>query len=171
MGLYDSIHFLGDDAKRVPCAAGHPQHREFQTKDWGADMSRLFVREGRVWKAKVVEVPIVATIRDGHLILSHETCCDPVSNLEPAVIYKGCGECQPVLVEGNSDWGSDSVNETFPEVRYEIRCVNGDLSIRPERVESREELRLRLARSGCVVIPDDDRIAAKHFLLCEREHE
>lgn len=88
-------------------------------------------------------------------------------------VYTCCYECAPVLYESDGardSWG-DIVHERRPSIEYSLRFRNGKLeAVEPVKIESREDVRRELREAlGERVLPDDDRLARRHFKLLKKK--
>jgi hypothetical protein len=170
--MFDSFTMAGEKDALL-CAAGH-ECTNFQTKCLECDMSTYYVYDGSLF---VVE-------RNGWNDRWEEGCRPHYKGLEittsryalpkghsgHVVLYTSCEQCLPVLSEwaGESAW-SDRVHEDKPWVEYEVEFETGRVvGATPIRLETREDIR---AKQGTSAIPDEDRVAKRHFerLLKDRE--
>ena len=163
MGMFDTIVMAGPkDALR--CAHGH-EMRELQTKDLECEMLTYYVWDGLLYRGmKRERSEMRYELRGDALVATHETRAVPATASGEVVVYADCEACLPVLVESvHSSWHG-YVDERYPWVQYVLRFEGSRLwERRPDRVETRHDVREK--HPGA--IPDDDRVARRHF---ERKH-
>jgi hypothetical protein len=161
MGSHDVIKLVGaSDALR--CAHGH-EVREFQTKDLGESLATYFVCDGRLYKLdQNMDGPRHHSedyrLEGDTLVVTRQEKATLVSAGE-VVVYSRCTACLPVLVETSNDW-MGAISEHHPWVQFVLRFEGSRLmERRPDRVETRDDVRKKHPEA----IPDDDRVARRHF--------
>jgi hypothetical protein len=161
MGMFDRFELVGkNDA--VLCAAGH-EMRSLQTKDTDCDADTYLVFDGLLYKVEQLDVEYEYTLHYKGLASIQKRYAQPVSLGANAsvVAYSACEECLPVLTEAETDsfWGGRLI-EHQPWVEYEFLFDGGHLTaVKPLRLETRDELRQKFSGS----LPDDDRVAKRHY--------
>lgn len=177
MGMYDRFYTF-DARVPLPCAAGHPQLRnQFQTKDFDEPgLDGYYLYEGRLFRVagRSKDTGDEKLLPDGEavvLVTSRRAEFFPFTGV--LNVYTYCYECAPVLFESGSAreiWG-DIVQERKPRIVYSLTFRNGRLeAVKPVELQSREDVRRELREAlGERVLPDDDRLARRHFELLNKK--
>jgi hypothetical protein len=171
--MYDSF-FSFDAQVPLSCAAGHSHLREeFQTKDFAEPSGdRCYVYEGRLFRGHREDEPHEDKVHpDGDALLrtvTRRAAFFPFTGI--INVYTSCGECLPVLYEGTQLWG-DKVGERRPWIEYSLTFRDGKLErVEVGKLETRDDVRKDLREAlGERVLPDDDRLARRHFGLLARK--
>jgi hypothetical protein len=165
MGIQFDYIILAGPQDAVRCAHGH-EIRDLQTKDLIQLMGKFYVWQGKLYLEQpsprsVYDQPQVVSryrLEGDSLIASRETTSLPTTAGE-VTAYTSCKRCLPVLVE-SSEVFHCSLSEHYPRVQVVLRFDGGRLiDWRPDRVETRDDVRRRYPDA----IPDDDRVARRHF--------
>jgi len=167
MGMYDSVYFVGDAAKLVKCAAGHPQGGELQTKDLDCSLSKYYVFQIGEGVSRIFYEASQATSewarKDDNLIRTEVYVLPPAPKLPTDIeVYTYCTQCDPVFFETTSSWRGD-IDHRSPSCHW-IMCINDAgfvNSIAIIKEETREAIKEDLKKSGVSVLPDDDRVVKK----------
>jgi len=173
VGLFDSFYSFDPQAP-LSCAAGHSRLRdEFQTKDFAEPgMDRYCLYEGRLFLEHRGNEPFADEVHPEGDVLLHTVTqrAEPVPFTGTVNVYTSCEECLPVLYEGAHFWG-DKVGERRPWIEYRLTFRDGKLErVEAEKVETRDDVRKDLREAlGERVIPDDDRLARRHFALLAKK--
>lgn len=163
MGMFDSVHFI-TGGHRVRCAAGHEQ-RDFQTKDFGCDLTdyRVAGERPRIFESCVGVAEIHDVSGSGNLKVTTVREYAPMTHSGEVTIYTFCEECNPVVYEIER-FGRAEIDSALPWVEYVLTVRDGVVTkIAPSRVESRTDLADSLVALGRRVLPDDDRVAAREI--------
>lgn len=162
MGMYDDFQFLGDDANLVRCAAGHPQ-TSTQTKDLDCMMTHYMVNDKHLYEADRSEPKQITEVRAEGLSVTKSWVYPFVTLTREVTVYTHCEECSPVVYESSQAglW-RDGVMTVQPWCEWVLVFREGILTeVRPERVETRDDIRKKLAEAGSSALPDDDRVARR----------
>lgn len=162
--MFDSVVMAGPKDALL-CAAGH-ELRNFQTKDLDCAMNTYYVFEGCVYEAardgwSLRQEPQYLPGLEGLAVISRGFAAPVGLSVSKLDVYTSCEECLPVLFEGTPHAFSDQVHEQRPWVEYELEVDRGRVvSSAPVKLESRDDVR---KKGNWVSIPDDDRVAKRHF--------
>lgn len=147
----------------IKCGHGHTQ-RSLQTKDFDCTLSQYFLFEDWLYyqsgeAESVREKPVV---EDGKLVLRTVSSAALYHFTGTIAAYTSCQECLPVLTEGRTVFADFTTHQ--PWVDYEFTFKNGLLEkYHRVQAETRDDVRKKLAEDGLRPIPDEDRVAKKHF--------
>lgn len=177
MGMYDHIYFVGASAARVCCAAGHTQTGALQTKDFDCELADYYVARDngphapvgdRLFVGEVAATDPVVSIVRGQLVMVRTTRYDPSPMSAEVEAYTDCRVCDPVCYEQETGWSVDRLGHRYPSCSWTLTFLDGVLThayAAPGKLETRDDVRKQLGAMGLVIVPDDDRVAARHIAL------
>lgn len=158
MGMFDEFHFH----EPLRCAHGHEVHH-VQTKDLGNHMDHYHVAEGRVFlmlKGIDDDDQAEVTLRiEGDTLVRTQVERLPPARLRngDVYVYSPCQKCEPVFTEEASTY-RDHLAEHYPWCAWTLTVTDDRIvGIDSSRVETREDVRKKLAKQGSTPLPDDDR--------------
>ena len=174
MGMYDTIWFIDSEAPK--CVNGHPIHC-FQTKGLNCNLDtylvveggRVYHQEGRAYEKdeRVYSLGRYASYCEDEmgetlgLVEEGRAQRSKISGVVTA--YNGCGKCEPVYVYDVDSWSGDKIGEKSSDSTFKFTFSNGVIiEIAPVEPRTREELRAKLEKQGCIVLEDDNPIIVAH---------
>ena len=180
MSMFDYVRFLGSTSAKVVCAAGHPQW-EAQTKDLEGQMAHYKVYDDQVYADKDVvdldlddpNVRTVYSVEDDRLVVVTDVRYPKADHVHGSVcVYTSCDACEPVFhEEGHHTWGG-GLGSAKPWCEWVLTFEHGKLvNVEPTRCETRDDVRVKLGASGCIPLPDDDRVVKKELGKWREAHK
>jgi len=157
--MYDTVDVVGPS--RLVCKEGHAL-TGFQTKDFGHPSMEHYALRGDQLFRRSDEQDVVWLDGDGGLLCRRDAPYVPVIDFNGALgLYTHCERCLPVCYE-NDGW--DRLDHRSPWVEYELVFSKGRVvDLIAVRLQSRDEVRAELEKSGLGVLPDDDRIVRRYL--------